>query len=40
MLKIIFNPDPPRFHVLIPRLLRAVPHYEFGVCAKSNYGNP
>ena len=24
-------PHPPRFHVLVPRLTRAVRHYEFGV---------
>ena len=26
-----FYPHPPRFHVLAPRLTRAVRHYEFGV---------
>ena len=26
------NPHPPRFHVLVPRLTRAIRHYEFGVC--------
>ena len=27
-------PHPPRFHVLVPRLTRAVRHYEFGVFSK------
>lgn len=31
MLKRIFNPHPPRFHVFIPGLLQAVRHYEFGL---------
>ena len=31
----IFYPHAPRFHVLVPRLPRAVRHYEFGVCGSS-----
>lgn len=31
MLRRIFNPHPPRFHVSIPRLLQAVRRYEFGL---------